>query len=239
MIKAWPNGYEEDVIDIVVAVATDPQGKPRPRFTSGGRAYTPADFVEWSQKLSRELGKQLGGVQFRGPVRLDAVFVADRPAYMKKVYKRTGEPKFPPGLLPYVQKPDRDNFDKALMDALQFAVQYHQWYSKVLYEKELPYLIAREEENLRRAAEKKKPLTKDPFPKTLRDQLFEEFLENSDEALWADDAVVWCGTLYKVFCELDDSGPLPLAGRPRILARLRNELPCVESEVDDLLFGQS
>lgn len=237
MIKLWP-GCDDERIDLVLAVPTEPKGKPRPRFTSYGAPYTPIEFVDWSRDLSIALGEQLGTTRFQGPVRLDAVFVLPRPEYMTKVYARTGVSKYPAGLIPHIQKPDRDNFDKALLDALQFGVQYHQWYSHALHEAELPYLLEREEENEHRKAAKKKPLTKDPFPKALQDKLFEKFLETQDP-VWRDDAVVWCGSIFKVFCELDDSGPLPLSGKPRILVRLRNEIPDVDAEVDRLLFSQS
>jgi Holliday junction resolvase RusA-like endonuclease len=51
---------------------------------------------------------------WEGPIRVEIQAYFERPQYMLK-------PKFPAGRIPHTAKPDRDNLDKAVLDALKGA----------------------------------------------------------------------------------------------------------------------
>jgi len=98
---------------IILTVACVPVAQPRQRHTRDGRNYTPADHpVHTFKSAVREAWRVSGGTCWDGPVRVDATFVFPRP--QSKVWKTKPMPRYP-----HLAMPDRDNLDKAILDALQ------------------------------------------------------------------------------------------------------------------------
>ena len=94
----------------------DPVAQPRPRVTLRGshaHAYTPAshpvgDFKSRAKLAARSVW---GGSPSMYPIRVDVQFVMKRPK--AKCWKTKPMPRYP-----HTKRPDRDNLDKALLDAL-------------------------------------------------------------------------------------------------------------------------
>lgn len=87
-----------------------PGAKGRPRFTRGGRVYTPELTVAYSGYLKSLMAAEMEGrPPLEGPVRLDLSFHMPEPKSMPK--RDRGK------ALPHVKKPDLDNLEKAVMDA--------------------------------------------------------------------------------------------------------------------------
>lgn len=57
--------------------------------------------------------------RFEGPIEVRIVAVFPRPKYLSKVSKRTGEPLAAAGRRWHTTKPDKDNVEKAVLDALK------------------------------------------------------------------------------------------------------------------------
>lgn len=234
LTNLWGEGTAQD---LVIVSLTTPRGKPRPRVTSAG-TFTPADYVEWSEELSRDFGRQLRGVTLLGPVRADVVVVFPRPQELAKRYKRTGESKYPEGLLPFLGKPDRDNTDKAVLDALTTALAHDAWHHAELPLHHARLRAARASLDAERVAQGKAPLRTDPCPAAATEPFKKQFLDAGQPRLWADDAVVWAGTILKLYCEnVPPEDVFPYRGVPRILVRLRTDVPDVDCLLDEVLFG--
>lgn len=94
-----------------------PKGQPRARACVRGRhaaMYDPGTADDWKTIVRNAALKQWNGPAFDAPVRIDLTFFFPRP---KSHGKRNGElrenaPTWHTG------KPDRDNLDKAVLDAL-------------------------------------------------------------------------------------------------------------------------
>ena len=112
-------------------VAGNPAGQPRikARFTGKfTQIYTPSTIgkgsrkhehpaVTWKRAVVVEARKVFGVSDlWQGPLRVDLVFYMPRP---KSHFRSNGEMK-PTAPKWYEAKPDRDNLDKAVLDALTF-----------------------------------------------------------------------------------------------------------------------
>lgn len=62
---------------------------------------------------------RLPAVPPKHPVAVDAMFVFPRTVELLRQSKKTGKYRYGTGRLPYVNKPDRDNADKAVLDVLK------------------------------------------------------------------------------------------------------------------------
>lgn len=105
---------------ITFRVPGAPQGKGRPRFTKGGITYTPTatrqyeDLIAYAYRLQG--GRHFGHVPLR--VVITAVFPVPK-SYGKKVRDQIGA-----GIVRPMKKPDGDNIEKAVLDALN-GIAYH------------------------------------------------------------------------------------------------------------------
>lgn len=101
-----------------------PKGQPRAKATRRGQhagVYDPGTANDWKTTIraaAKEAWKQTGILSaplFTGPTRIDATFTFPRPkAHFKGKSEnlRLDAPQY------HYSKPDRDNLDKALLDAL-------------------------------------------------------------------------------------------------------------------------
>jgi Holliday junction resolvase RusA-like endonuclease len=113
-------------MDIRIKVDMVPHGKAveiTVQKTNKGRSFGSlkrTDETEaWESEFARLIAHQLPSYQLDFPVRIDISAVFPRPKYMCKVFKRTGRPKYAPGLLPFPKKPDWDNVVKSVQDSLK------------------------------------------------------------------------------------------------------------------------
>lgn len=107
-------------MEIVFVVPAVPIAQPRQRhriINSGGTSfasnYTPSKHPVQDFKASCRMAAAAAykGPPLDCPIRMDLVFVFDRPATVPK--------KLGTGRLPHTGKPDRDNVMKSLQDALE------------------------------------------------------------------------------------------------------------------------
>lgn len=103
-------------IKMEIRTTGKPFGQPRPRATRKGglRIYNPDNGVEKMKEDIRTEAKKIFGTEdppFTGPVILHALFLFPRPK--SKIWKRKPMPREP-----HISRPDRDNLDKAVLDAL-------------------------------------------------------------------------------------------------------------------------
>jgi Holliday junction resolvase RusA-like endonuclease len=96
----------------------EPKAQPRPRAfarkfgnTYSARVYDAGTAEGWKGLIAQEVRPLLPAVPIDCPVRLDAVFLFDRP---KRLLRKSD----PAGRLLHTSKPDRDNLEKALLDCL-------------------------------------------------------------------------------------------------------------------------
>ncbi len=94
-----------------------PKAQPRVRaFKRGNHAgvFDPGTADGWKFTIRAACKEKWDGVQFTGPLRVDAVFYFERPKCHLRANGavRDAAPRF------HIQKPDRDNLEKALLDAL-------------------------------------------------------------------------------------------------------------------------
>jgi Holliday junction resolvase RusA-like endonuclease len=113
---------------ILLTVEGDAAGQPRcdaQAVFSGAqgrhvaRVYTPDSADGWKSRvyLAAISHRDRPREPHRGPVIVNAVFYFARP-------RRLLRPSSPRGVLPYTGKPDRDNLDKVVLDALKQAGMY-------------------------------------------------------------------------------------------------------------------
>jgi Holliday junction resolvase RusA-like endonuclease len=101
------------MMQIKFTVPGEPQGKARPRFTRGGRAYTPKKTVEYESSIRRAF-QAAGGKPTGNPVSVAIIAEYKIPKSASKAKRGqmlSGE------ILP-TKKPDADNIAKAVCDAL-------------------------------------------------------------------------------------------------------------------------
>ena len=112
---------------INIFVAGLPVAQPRPRAVSfGGRArlYNPGTSNEWKACVIRELKRYAGTFPAGVPLRCDLTFYLPRPAGHYGSGKNAGLIKASAPARP-TGKPDRDNLDKAVCDAITAAGVWH------------------------------------------------------------------------------------------------------------------
>lgn len=96
---------------VVSGVVRCANGKMRPRI----RHYTPAKTVSWETEIAmRARAAMRGRKPFDGPVRVDYVATFATPASWPRWKRELADA----GRIYHTTKPDRDNIDKALCDAL-------------------------------------------------------------------------------------------------------------------------
>lgn len=103
-----------------VWVPGKPKGQPRPRaFARGGKAavYTPGTAEAWKSSIAVAVKQFLPAVPIAAPVRIDLRFMMPRP---KRLMRR----KDPDGPIRYDGRPDSDNMEKAVWDALEIVGLY-------------------------------------------------------------------------------------------------------------------
>ena len=102
------------MIDVTFDVPIIPKGSPRPRAASFGghaRVYVPKSAQDWKRQVALAAEPHMPRERIAEPVRVDVLFLLERP---KRLLRR----KDPDGLIWHDKKPDRDNLDKAVLDAL-------------------------------------------------------------------------------------------------------------------------
>lgn len=100
---------------IAFRVNGEPKAMGRPRaFARGGhaRVYNPATAEGWKSAVAAAAHAHLPVEPLEGPLRIDIDFHLPRP-------KRLCRRRDPEGPIPHDAKPDRDNLDKAVLDALK------------------------------------------------------------------------------------------------------------------------
>ena len=93
----------------------EPKAQPRPRaFSRDGhaRVYDEATAEGWKSLIALAAQEARPAMPLDEPVRIDATFYFKRP---KRLMRRTD----PKGPVRHTAKPDRDNLDKAVLDALK------------------------------------------------------------------------------------------------------------------------
>jgi len=105
----------ETPLDVTLLVPVEAEPKPRPRTAvvfGRAKVYTPKKALKHEAKIAELAQAQLPPGVIAEPVRLDILFVRQRPqALMGK--------KHPDGLLWAPRRPDLDNLQKTVMDALK------------------------------------------------------------------------------------------------------------------------
>lgn len=103
---------------ISIFIEGEPKAQPRPRAFSRKtataiitRMYDPGTSDGWKGCVMRAL-KDYANREIAGAVRIDLSFFMPRPKYMLTK-------KFPDHELWHTKKPDRDNLEKAVLDALK------------------------------------------------------------------------------------------------------------------------
>lgn len=98
---------------ITFSVPGKPQGKGRPRFTKSGRAYTPKATADY-EALIRRMYLLQGGKLFEGAVKLSVLILYPIPKSTPKLTRQ----QMVAGDIRPTKKPDGDNVEKAVADAL-------------------------------------------------------------------------------------------------------------------------
>lgn len=98
---------------VTFTVYADPVPKQRPRFTRGGRTYTPAQTKKFENLVKFSYIEQCSK-KFDGPVAMVIDFYFSIPKSTPK-YKRG---KMLSGEIPHTKKKDIDNLCKSVMDGL-------------------------------------------------------------------------------------------------------------------------
>jgi len=104
-------------IDVSFSVPLEPHAKGRPRVVRNGgmvRTFTPSETTRWEQDFALVARAYLPREVIEGPLRVDLLFVLPRPASLLRR-------KDPDGLVWAPKRPDRDNLEKSVLDALNTA----------------------------------------------------------------------------------------------------------------------
>ena len=97
-------------VDRTICVPMAPHAKQRARTTKT-HTYTPDATKDWEQAFAWHAKAILGNTYIDEPVRVDIVFALKRPQKIPK--------SAPRGLTWAPVRPDRDNLEKAVLDALK------------------------------------------------------------------------------------------------------------------------
>jgi crossover junction endodeoxyribonuclease RusA len=104
-------------MEMVLRVVGLPRPQPRPRLGRGEHAFNPPGADAWKARIGLAIRRHVPLKPLSGPVLVDITFVFPRPLS----HFKAGEPER--GLRPdapfwHTSPPDRDNLDKAVLDAL-------------------------------------------------------------------------------------------------------------------------
>lgn len=110
---------------IKIRVYGEPKGQPRPRAFARkmgdgkfvARVFESGTAEGWKSLIAAEAAKHRPAEPISGPVWVDAYFVFARPKSHYRTGKRANELREDAPAW-HTSKPDRDNLDKALLDAL-------------------------------------------------------------------------------------------------------------------------
>ena len=98
---------------IEVFIKGNPKAQPRAKATTIGgktRMYTPGTAKDWKTAIAAGLVNSWNE-RLTGPIKIDLVFIMPRPkSLMRK--------KDPFHRIPHTKKPDSDNLEKAVFDAI-------------------------------------------------------------------------------------------------------------------------
>ncbi len=111
---------EHTVAVLDVFVPGRPKGEPRPRaFAKDGKvwAYKHGTAESWKTDIAAAVQDRRLEAPAEGPIRVDLTFYMPRPKSHYRTGKYAGELK-PSAPAFHTGKPDRDNLDKAVLDAL-------------------------------------------------------------------------------------------------------------------------
>ena len=100
-----------------IKVVGNPKAQPRVRATVRGKhagVYDPGTADEWKALVRAAAEPQRPKEPIEGPIVVSISFMLKRP---QRLMRKTD----PKGPVPHAVKPDRDNLDKAVLDALQSA----------------------------------------------------------------------------------------------------------------------
>lgn len=107
---------------LVVWVDGQPKGQPRARAFAmkgkGVRMYDPGTAEGWKGQIAAAMREVMPASPLAGPLRIDLIFHFPRPKGHYRTGKRAGELRDDAPIW-HVSKPDRDNCDKAVLDALK------------------------------------------------------------------------------------------------------------------------
>lgn len=99
-----------------------PKGQPRARSSSFRKGvYTPSSADEWKARIVRAFENHMPDAPYDVPIRADITFFMKRPkTWSKRIRELYGgrSKDVPDGPVFHVGKPDRDNLEKAALDAL-------------------------------------------------------------------------------------------------------------------------
>jgi len=105
---------EKAMTKLFFMIQGQPVAKGRPRFTRSGRTYTPAKTAKWADMAAYIMRETFNGDALGGPIKLEIIAVFQRP---KNRFRR----RDPFGRYWHTHKPDKDNVEKNISDALQKA----------------------------------------------------------------------------------------------------------------------
>jgi len=91
-----------------------PVAKGRPRFSRNGHAYTPAKTVRWEKFAAMHMRHFMGTPMYDCPLQIQIIAVFQRPQNMERK-------KYSSERIRHTVRPDADNVQKAVCDALQLA----------------------------------------------------------------------------------------------------------------------
>lgn len=101
-----------------------PKGQPRARSRRGFTGvYDPGTADGWKAQVQLAFQPVLPDQPINEPLKIDIAWYMKRPGsfttnYRKILREQLGLRKLPSTALPFIGKPDRDNLDKAILDAL-------------------------------------------------------------------------------------------------------------------------
>lgn len=113
------------MIDITLTIPMPPRGKQSHRSffnKKAGRAISvkSEETRRYEATIMALAQSKLAGMpQLEGCIRMDMLAVLPRPKYMRFQYAKTGLYKYSTGLIWAPCKPDRDNIQKSIKDALK------------------------------------------------------------------------------------------------------------------------
>lgn len=100
-------------METTFVVYGEPQGKARPRFTRGGRTYTPKKTVDYERQIRAAYQLADGAMtEFPVSVTISALYGIPKSASKAKVQRMLSDEILP------CKKPDLDNIAKCVCDAL-------------------------------------------------------------------------------------------------------------------------